>query len=1302
MLCVGMQSVTLRVMRRRASLYEFPRRAWELSTSLFFRNYGILIMLRNDNNLMKKKMIFIKTPFSCLLLTAITLFSPFALSEITLDGSMGATGSLAGPDYQITEDLGQRAGSNLFHSFGQFNINSAESATFSGSADINNVISRVTGGQTSTIDGAFRSTIPGANIYFLNPSGVIFGKNASLDVQGSFHASTADYLKFKDGVKFETGLATANPVLTVASPEAFGFLDGSPAPITVSGGDKRVQLGVQKDATLSLVGGDISLKNVLLFSPNDQINVVSVGSAGEAVFTEKMIETASFNKMGNIHLNNTLSDGLPTIASLSDSAGRVFIRGGQMTMDNAVILTSTENSDGGEIDIGLTGDLKITNPLPTINIMSESSGLGSGGNINLKVAGLDLSQEAAISSLSNAEGNGGNINIDATNTISLADTTSIQSLATDTSTGNGGNISLKAENVKLTQNALIYTTTSSSGNAGNITIDAKKVFLSSTLMDFNDDKKRLPASIKSQALKEGTTGHAGNISISSDRLDVLNYAQITANTATNGNAGTIIIKANHLEMRNGGTILSRTRGGSGDGGLLDIKAENILLSGDDSKNIDGRTTRLGAETFDNFDSAPGEINISTGSLEIREGASIATSSNGTGKELGGNITIKANHLIAHDGGTIDSSTLGLRQGGNINIEAETVQLSGEDTTFRAISGNIKDAGDITINATTLNLKNGAEINTSSHNKGRGGDVTITADTLEMNNKASIDTNTYNESGHGGNLAVDANTILLSGENTKLSSSSFFGSGDAGDITVISDYIALSNGASFETDTNGLGQGGNLTVNANTILLSDNFAAFITNSQQSSTGDAGNISVTANHLELKNNAIITSDTLSQGIDGYIEAINNPKLANIIDIASLPIEENRDSIGNAGTVTIDVGKLDISNGSRISAITRGKGQGGDLNIDANSMMIKAENSDSLTGLTAQSRSTEDNAGDAGTIMVTTNHLAVHSGGQISTGTYGSGQGGNLTIDAQTILLSRDGSDYFTGIKSNAKEGSSGYAGALKITSDQLDIRNNAGISTNTQGFGQGGSLEISANDIHLNDANISSISEFSGNSSEKPDTAKSGNIIISANNTLALENNSAISVKTEKANAGEIAILGENNLTLSDSNISTSVANGEGNGGNISVNSPVVSLDNSQIIAQAKVGDGGDISVPGILFQSPLSVIDASSEKSTPGELNLKPDTNISGSIAVLPESLLNASEHLNDSCSSRSGNNTNSFVIKNRGGIPLSPNQLSPATFMDISSVNRYSAQKTNSNTSSFSLAENTVPFLHTQQIDCIY
>jgi filamentous hemagglutinin family protein len=166
-----------------------------------------------------------------LLLLCSCLLSNLAQSEVTLDGSLGVTSALRGPDFQITEDLGTRAGSNLFHSFGRFNLNSSQSATFSGSPGINNVIGRVTGGQTSTIDGTLRVSIPNANLYLLNPAGVIFGENATLDVPGSFHASTANYLKLQDGVRFNSGAATTPQVLTTAAPEAFGFLGENPAGI---------------------------------------------------------------------------------------------------------------------------------------------------------------------------------------------------------------------------------------------------------------------------------------------------------------------------------------------------------------------------------------------------------------------------------------------------------------------------------------------------------------------------------------------------------------------------------------------------------------------------------------------------------------------------------------------------------------------------------------------------------------------------------------------------------------------------------------------------------------------------------------------------------------------------------------------------------------------------------------------------------------------------------------------------------------------------------------------------------------
>jgi filamentous hemagglutinin family protein len=127
-------------------------------------------------------------------------------AQITLDGSLGPRGSLQGPHYTIPNTVGQMRGPNLFHSFGQFNLSRDERATFTGPSGIQNILSRVTGGSSSIIDGLIQSQISGANLYLLNPSGVLFGPNASLDISGSFHVSTADYLRFADGARFSAHL----------------------------------------------------------------------------------------------------------------------------------------------------------------------------------------------------------------------------------------------------------------------------------------------------------------------------------------------------------------------------------------------------------------------------------------------------------------------------------------------------------------------------------------------------------------------------------------------------------------------------------------------------------------------------------------------------------------------------------------------------------------------------------------------------------------------------------------------------------------------------------------------------------------------------------------------------------------------------------------------------------------------------------------------------------------------------------------------------------------------------------------
>ena len=147
-----------------------------------------------------------------------------------------------------------------------FDVNTGESATFTGDGTlgrIDNILGRVTGGASSNIDGRLASTIPGANLFLLNPAGILFGPNASLDLQGSFHASTADSIRLGDGVRFNALPSGQDALLTTAPPKAFGFLGDRPAPIKVNDSFLKVPDG----KTLSLVGGDITVKNGAVNAP---------------------------------------------------------------------------------------------------------------------------------------------------------------------------------------------------------------------------------------------------------------------------------------------------------------------------------------------------------------------------------------------------------------------------------------------------------------------------------------------------------------------------------------------------------------------------------------------------------------------------------------------------------------------------------------------------------------------------------------------------------------------------------------------------------------------------------------------------------------------------------------------------------------------------------------------------------------------------------------------------------------------------------------------------------------------------
>src|SRR5262245_14437183 len=241
-----------------------------------------------------------------------------AQSPIATDGSLGGAKVEVGPgvdslghaaDYLIGADLGALRGDNLFHSFARFGIPASETATFDGPASVKNVITRVTGGTASNIDGTLRSTMPLADVWLMNPSGIVFGEHAQLDVPGSFHAATADSLDFEPGgERFYASPLQLSSVLSAAAPSAFGFLPETiaAAPIEVNGS----ALSVPDGKTLELVGGDVTLTGAELLAPGGHVGL------------EAQREVA-------------LSDALVEVGRDDDTPGTISIGGGGIVVEAA-------------------------------------------------------------------------------------------------------------------------------------------------------------------------------------------------------------------------------------------------------------------------------------------------------------------------------------------------------------------------------------------------------------------------------------------------------------------------------------------------------------------------------------------------------------------------------------------------------------------------------------------------------------------------------------------------------------------------------------------------------------------------------------------------------------------------------------------------------------------------------------------------------------------------------------------------------------------------------------------------------
>ena len=631
---------------------------------------------------------FAATTSPALLVLGVAVLATAAVQagQVIVDHSFGPGGPLTGPNYTIPDTVGKTVGHNLFHSFSQFDLNNGDVATFSGPAGIQNVISRVTGGSASTIDGTLCCTIAGANFFLINPFGVMFGPNAKVDVSGSFAVTTADYVKLADGGRFDAR-NPASDLLTTAPVSAFGFLGPTAAAVVMQGPNADTPTPVL--ATLAdgksffAVGGDIRLDNVELDAPSGRIALIGVSSAGEVGVNvdnlQSSIDVSSFTRLGDMHLT--------TFAALDvsgDPGGRIDIQGENLTIAASSLSASSLGPQDGlgidltvrdaitlrggttvycdTLDVGAAGGLFMTaksirllgdvySGAGGVNVLTDTYGSGRAGDITMHTDTLLLQDGVAVTAETAGPGDGGSIRISAKSII-MEGQQSIASLSTTSFEGQPGDINIETDSLTLKSDAHITAEAFGSSAAGSIRISAKQIMI-------NDvggvGGGYAGISVNSDTLGFTTGQRAGDIVFNAETVDLRHGGRISSSSATESPGGDITIDAAR-EVRLSDSEIATQAGG--DGGDVHLTAPSLVYL---------LNSQISAESVNGNG---GNITIDPQFVILNGSSLIASAIQGNG----GSVNIVSDYFLRSSAVIDVSSEFGLR--GSVSITAPDVDLSG--------------------------------------------------------------------------------------------------------------------------------------------------------------------------------------------------------------------------------------------------------------------------------------------------------------------------------------------------------------------------------------------------------------------------------------------------------------------------------------------------------------------------------------------------------------------------------------------------------------------------------------------------
>ena len=547
-------------------------------------------------------------------------------ADIATDGSVGPALQLTGPDFLIPNSLGSQRGANLFHSFSRFSIADAESATFTSDFDglTRNVISRITGPAPSTINGRLASTVPGASLWLLNPNGVIFGADASLDVPAGVALSSASYLVLQDGSRFGIDLNDpGDSLLSTAPVSAFGFLD-APAPLAVLG-----DLSVPRGNNITLAGGDLSIRGAVTARAG-QLNLVALRSAGELQLdtTGAVVDASvdSFTSLADIDIGNPGAD-VPVLQTSGDRPGTLYIRGDIFLLDGIVGAAAGDTpGEGAGVDIEARSAMGIGTRGDEVSaVFTRSDGITPAPDISIRTPLLVVTGNGTIASAvsSDASGASGDLHI-AVDQLFAAGTITTSTLGI----GDSGDIHISGYQAAVADSVVLE------GLFSGVTADSGTIL--------TDDNGNPVFDGNGDTIPVGVDGRAGNIQIDAKQLTINSGIGITTDTVSSA-GGQITLNVDEMLLLSGAT--STASFGDGDAGAIRIRGAGSSESSTRaarSIEINGAgfiLGKIGADAFDDGDA--GNILIRSEVIRLVDGGIIA---NTTNSGQGGTIELSVDRL----------------------------------------------------------------------------------------------------------------------------------------------------------------------------------------------------------------------------------------------------------------------------------------------------------------------------------------------------------------------------------------------------------------------------------------------------------------------------------------------------------------------------------------------------------------------------------------------------------------------------------------------------------------------------------